>query len=437
MSCQIGLYLSGGPVSVSVYEGRSRYGWGGRRSCAGWQSRSLYHFRGRETIAQQRVRAADVVSAASNGASARHSANVELFFERKSRLTYHIIIGRQLDVEATAAAAREGLRPRHAMVDLASALDARVHHPDGIAVSVADTLRGHILGRPEAWALARQLAGKAIVDGDVVYCTGEDVGIPIASVCAARKVSARVAVFVHNLDRPRSRFGLRAYRSAGNITLFIACSRHQTDFLAGHLRVPAERLAPVWDSIDMQFFTPGPPRPAKLRPLIVAAGLEKRDYRTLAAATRDLDVDVRITGFSNDAKLQGKAFPEELPPNMKQNFYEWPDLVQLYRDADVVVVSTFPTTYAAGVQSLMEGMSCGRPIVATSTQGLKEYVSDPETVLAVEPGNAAEMQGALKKILADPAFASELAQRGRTQALERFNQDRYVVYLEERLRALG
>lgn len=352
-------------------------------------------------------------------------------------MTYHIIIGRHLDVEATAAAAREGLRPRHAVVDLAAALDARVHHPDGIAVSVTDTLRSQIMGRPEAWALARQLAGSAIVDGDVVYCTGEDVGIPIASVCAARKVEARIAVFVHNLDRPRSRVGLRMFGSAGNIALFIACSRHQTDFLAGYLGVPTERLVPVWDSIDMQFFTPGPAKAEKLRPLIVAAGLEKRDYRTLAEATRDLDVDVRITGFSTDAKLQGRAFPEEMPPNMKQDFYEWPDLVQLYRDADVVVVSTFPTTYAAGVQSLMEGMSCERPVVATSTQGLQEYVRDPKTVLAVEPGNSTEMSAAMKKILSGPDFASELAHSGRRQALDRFDQDRHVIYLEERLRALG
>jgi len=122
---------------------------------------------------------------------------------------------------------------------------------------------------------------------------------------------------------------------------------------------------------------------------------------------------------------------------MKQDFYEWTDLVQLYRDADIVVVSTFPSTYASGVQSLMEGMACARPIIATQTLGLREYAEDASTVLAVSPGNASEMRGAIERMLAEKEFANELAKAGHTRAKQFFDQDKQVAYLTQRLRSLG
>ncbi|MEM5838768.1 hypothetical protein AAHH59_10735, partial [Pediococcus acidilactici] len=55
------------------------------------------------------------------------------------------------------------------------------------------------------------------------------------------------------------------------------------------------------DQTDTIFFRPSPASLDKPRPVIASVGLEKRDYRTLAAATSDLDVDVKISGFSRDA----------------------------------------------------------------------------------------------------------------------------------------
>jgi len=208
-----------------------------------------------------------------------HSKNSTHTF--RIEMAYHIITGKQFDLNLISTSSDKGLRPRHAIVDLAAAMDAKVHFPSGRDLSVIDKLRGRILGNPDAWALARRVVGREILDGDVVYCTGEDIGVPIASTCAQRGIKARIAVFVHNLDRPRSRFGLRLFGSAKNISLFIACSRHQIDFLMNHLQVAQEKLLPVWDSIDTEFFTPGAIKRDKPRPLIVAAGLEKRDYRTV------------------------------------------------------------------------------------------------------------------------------------------------------------
>ena len=156
-------------------------------------------------------------------------------------------------------------------------------------------------------------------------------------------------MFVHNLDRPRGRLALKLFGIKRSTELLLACSELQTSFLRDFLRTDQHQVKFIWDHTDIAFFCPGPANVNKKRPLIVSVGLEQRDYQTLAAATGDMDVDVKISGFSEDAAVLRRTFPAEMPANMSRKFYEWLDLVQLYRDADVVVVSVLENKYAAGV----------------------------------------------------------------------------------------
>jgi glycosyltransferase involved in cell wall biosynthesis len=120
---------------------------------------------------------------------------------------------------------------------------------------------------------------------------------------------------------------------------------------------------------------------------------------------------------------------------MSRRFYEWPELVQLYRDADVVVVSCHESRYAAGVQSLMEAMACGRPVIATPTRGLAGYLHP--SVIAVPPGDAAAMRSAIRQLLADPAQAEARAREGHAHAQRTFDLDRYVETVSDALGALS
>ena len=93
----------------------------------------------------------------------------------------------------------------------------------------------------------------------------------------------------------------------------MVCCSTQAEFLRDKLKIPEPRIHLVLEHVDNRFFSPGPARPEKERRLIVGVGLEKRDYRTLAQASQDLDVDVRISGFSKYAALLAKSFPDERP----------------------------------------------------------------------------------------------------------------------------
>ncbi|HAG81570.1 MAG TPA: hypothetical protein DCL61_10470 [Cyanobacteria bacterium UBA12227] len=58
-------------------------------------------------------------------------------------------------------------------------------------------------------------------------------------------------------------------------------------------------------------------------------------------------------------------------------FYEWPELVQLYRDADIVVIILVENKFAAGIQVMHEALACRRPVTITRTQGMSQYLETP------------------------------------------------------------
>ncbi len=268
-------------------------------------------------------------------------------------MTFHIVMDKHTDLDAISQEAARGDRPRHAMAMLRDQLDAVVHAPDPAATArLDDRVRSRLIGSPGTWALARRLAAQT-GPGDVIFCGGEHSGFPVAAVAGGRKNGPRVAMMVHNVDRTRARVALRAFGLKRRADLIFSPSRPQIDFL-GSAGIAANRRSFIYDQTDIRFFSPGAQGP-KARPLVVSVGLEQRDYRTLAEATAGLDLDVRISGFSTDAALLAETFPETMPANFHQSFYEWRDLAQLYRDADVVVVAVRPNRYAAGVQALVEG----------------------------------------------------------------------------------
>jgi len=200
--------------------------------------------------------------------------------------------------------------------------------------------------------------------------------------------------------------------------------------------VADDRLLPLSDQTDLRFFAPGPPHHVP-RPVLMSVGLEQRDYRTLADATADMDVDVRISGFSADARAIANAFPETMPANMTRGFFEWPDLLALYRTASVVVVSLAPNSYAAGIQVLLEAIACARPVVVTRTEGLAEYLDRPDLVTTTPPHDAAAMRAAIGAKLADPAAAQAQADAARAHYAPRIDSDAHVDAIAERLRAMA
>lgn len=101
-------------------------------------------------------------------------------------------------------------------------------------------------------------------------------------------------------------------------------------------------------------------------------------------------------------------------------------------EAAVVVLPSIvaPDGQMEGIPvALMEAMAAGRPVVASALSGIPELVEDGASGLLVDPGDAAGIAAAVERLLADPALARRMGERGRETVERGFRLDRTVADL--------
>jgi glycosyltransferase involved in cell wall biosynthesis len=109
-------------------------------------------------------------------------------------------------------------------------------------------------------------------------------------------------------------------------------------------------------------------------------------------------------GVTSRVRFVGGVPHEQLPP--------------YYAAADVVVLPSFPPESFGMV--LIEAMACGVPVIAHNIPGVCTVMRHGETGLLVEPGNTAQLAGAIVTIVEDDALRTAMGERGRAHVVERF-----------------
>lgn len=233
---------------------------------------------------------------------------------------------------------------------------------------------------------------------DRCYVTGEDVGLLAALALRARGWRGKLICVVHNVT-PRK---ARLFRWVGNriFSALIVVSDRQARALMSDCRIPPEKVIRVHNWVDDQFFKPsgdGADRPFTF----MACGAENRDYPTLIAAARRLDLDFEVYAHGFFGENAGQGTGADHPGNVRRMpRVPFSELASAYRLCGAVVVPLNPVDYAAGVTGLVEAMASGKPVVTTRTAGLIDYLDAIETEAQVRPGDVDDMIRALSAIAA-------------------------------------
>ena len=333
--------------------------------------------------------------------------------------------------------------PRHLLSLIAEGLDAELHVPDPSRVTRLDRLLSRLYGSPYHWEMARRVL-PGLSDGDGVFTTGCDAGVPLALLCAVRR--RKVSFAINFIDPTRIRTRLAGWLLVVTLKrlLVMAALDDQGEALAKSFGRRATGVAVIGYTTDCSFFRPrsdNDPSPGTReadsadpdprRPLVAGCGTEQRDYATLADAVITMDVDCSICFVSpNFSSKTQYTVPEPVPANMEFRHYEFAELRELYQDAAVTVVPTLENNYSAGLTALFEAIACECPVVITDTPGLIREMIEADLVLGVPPGSAAGLNQALKVAITERDEATARARRAREYLVGRFSTDEFRRRIE-------
>ena len=125
---------------------------------------------------------------------------------------------------------------------------------------------------------------------------------------------------------------------------------------------------------------------------------------------------VHIMGLDERVRLMGLVSEEDLP--------------RFYAVSDVVVAPSRSRSEGFCISAL-QGMACGKPVVATRVGGVPFLVKNEATGIIVEPRNWKSLFTAVLKILEDSALAARMGRAGRRRAERFFSWGRVAKLIEK------
>ena len=197
---------------------------------------------------------------------------------------------------------------------------------------------------------------------------------------------------------------------------------------------PQHKIRVIYNGVDPDVFSPEAKRGS--RPHVVATARidPLKDIETflqVAARVRETHRDVRFTIYGTVADPAYYATCLELRRELGLDDVvrmgaPAEDVVNAYRDADVVLLTSISEAFP---YSVIEAMSCERAVVASDVGGVGEAVE--ECGLLVRPRDVDGFAKAVRQLLDDAPLRNLMGRRARARVLEEFRLDASIAaYLD-------
>lgn len=259
---------------------------------------------------------------------------------------------------------------------------------------------------------------------------------------AARRAGAELVVHFHGYDASillRSFRWRYEYRRLAKIASeIVAPSRYLADRLV-EMGFPEDRVHVVPCGVDPRNFPFVERRPDSKRVLAVGRLVEKkgplhliRAFRRVADIHEDAVLDlagdgplmpqcrdlVRTLGLEGRVRLHGVVDHEFVKKAMREaTLFAQHSLTAANGDVEGLPVA------------IMEAMMSGLPVVSTRHSGIPEAVVDGETGLLVKENDVQGMADCMNRLLSDVDLRASLGRKGRTRAIEKFEQQQTIARL--------
>lgn len=138
------------------------------------------------------------------------------------------------------------------------------------------------------------------------------------------------------------------------------------------------------------------------------------------------ELELQLAGSGSDLNNL-RSFRSALMAKDKIHFTGQVDFQEPWLAKASIILVTNLTP--GGYYSSLEAMFSGRPLIASNTPGMAEFVEDEKTAVLYAPGECAELAKRIRLLLDDPARASEIGNSAREFAESRFSSKHHVAKL--------
>lgn len=267
-------------------------------------------------------------------------------------------------------------------------------------------------------------------DFDVFYVGNERQGILAGALFKFVKRRPRLVIFDHYLSNSKKAFLFTRLRLQNSIDALICPNEYQARFLERQILVPQRKVVRIHygGMVDGSFFCPQMHESEKGE-YVLSVGRENRDYGTFFEALSQTRVRAKIlsSGFLGSPKYRG-AIAQVIIENVEMyDHISYVEMRRLYECCSFVVVPLLRSfDYPAGVTAVIEAMAMGKPVIATYSRGIQEFIEDSVTGFWIESGNPLKLREKILFLWENPQVAKEMGKRAREWAKPRVDMTRLV-----------
>lgn len=196
---------------------------------------------------------------------------------------------------------------------------------------------------------------------------------------------------------------------------------------------PTSRQWVVYNGVDIHTFTSElvantTPRIGIVGNLQTVKGHE--DFLEMAALLVKKGREARYDIIGGETQEQGRlktlqTHAEKLGITNYVYFHGYVERVaELVKQLDIIVCSSHFESFG---RCLIEGMACGKPVVATRVGGILEVVEDQKTGILVPPHNPQALAEAVAKLLDNEKMRNMVGEQGRVRVEQLFSMEAHIA----------
>jgi glycosyltransferase involved in cell wall biosynthesis len=171
------------------------------------------------------------------------------------------------------------------------------------------------------------------------------------------------------------------------------------------------------------------------RILFAGRVVKPKGLGVLIRAVRAVDAELVVCGDGMQLAAM-RRLARRLGVERRVRFRGWLDPEQLARELASASVVAIPSLWPEPFGLVgIEALAAGRPVVASLTGGIPDWLEDGVTGVGVQPGDVRGLTRALDALLADPERQQAIGAAGREMVAARFSPERHVEALLEAYRA--